>query len=154
MVEHDWLKDVFLGPNSFLFAAVLWGAWRHRNNMCFSNKIWSISYLSFYIQNMVETFKACFNPISNVASQDRLIKWNNNNHSSIILNVDGSFLGSLIRVRFGGLSRNNEGNYLSGFSGYIHNSSGILQVELLAIYQGLVLWILMSSFAIMIPYIV
>ncbi|KEH33338.1 hypothetical protein MTR_3g435920 [Medicago truncatula] len=88
---------------------------------------------------MVETCKACFNPISNVASQDRIIKWNNNNHSSIILNVDGNRLDSLIRVRFGGVSRNNDGNYLSGFSGYIHNSSDILQVELLSIYQDLLL---------------
>jgi len=43
---------------------------------------------------MVETFKACFNPISNVASKDRLVKWNKNNHFSVILNVGGSCIGS------------------------------------------------------------
>lgn len=78
MVEHDWLKKGFLGPNSFLFADVLWWTWRHRNNMCLRKEIWSISHLSFNIQNMVETFKAWFNQISNVALEHRLIKWNNN----------------------------------------------------------------------------
>jgi hypothetical protein len=39
----------------------------------------------------------------------------------------------------GGLLRNNAGNYLSGFSGYIHNSSDILYAKLFSIYQGLLL---------------
>lgn len=86
---------------------------------------------------MVENFKICFKPISNDTLDIRFIKWNNNNFSSVILNVDGSCLGSPIRAGFGGVLRNYASFYLSGFSGYIHNSSDILQVELLAIYQGL-----------------
>lgn len=88
---------------------------------------------------MVENFKVCFKPISNDTLDIRFIKWNNNNFSSVILNVDGSCLGSPIRAGFGGVLRNYASFYLSGFSGYIHNSSDILQVELLAIYQGLLL---------------
>jgi len=76
---------------------------------------------------MVKTLKACFPPLSNDASANRFIKWNNNNHSSVFLNVDGSCLGSPIRVGFGGVLRNNNaGFYLSGFSDYIHNSSDSL----------------------------
>jgi len=37
---------------------------------------------------------------------------------------------------YGGLLRNYAGYYLSGFSGYIHNSIDILYTKLLAIYQG------------------
>lgn len=88
---------------------------------------------------MVETFKGCFPPLPNDHSKDIFIKWNNNNHSSVILNVDSSCLGSPIRVGFGDILRNNADFYLSGFSGYIHNSSDILQAELLVIYQGLLL---------------
>jgi ribonuclease HI len=83
---------------------------------------------------MVENFKACFNPTSNGTLESRIIKWNNNNFSSVILNIDGSCLGSPIRVGFGGVLRNYVGFYLSGLSVYIHNSSDILQAELLAIF--------------------
>ncbi|PNY07026.1 ribonuclease H, partial [Trifolium pratense] len=54
----------------------------------------------------------------------------------IILNVDGSCLGSPVRVGFGGIIRNDSGYYLSGF---IQGSLDILHAELLAIYQGLTL---------------
>nr|ABD33195.1 Ribonuclease H [Medicago truncatula] len=100
-----------MGPQCFLFAACLWWAWRHRNNMCLSNETWSTHHLSFNIQSMVENFKVCFKPTSNDTLDIRFIKWNNNNFSSVILNVDG----------------------------YIHNSSYILQAELLDIYQDLML---------------
>ena len=57
----------------------------------------------------------------------------------MILNVDGSCLGSSLRAGYGGLLRNYGGYHLSGFSSYIHNSTNILYAELFAIYQGLLL---------------
>jgi len=62
---------------------------------------------------------------------------NGNSHSNVILNVDGSCPGSTTRAGFGGLLRNYVGFYLSGFSGFIQNSTNILRAELLAIYHGL-----------------
>ena len=44
-----------------------------------------------------------------------------------------------MRDGYGGILQNNSGFYLSGFSGYIHDSSDILYVELYDIYQGLIL---------------
>ncbi|XP_024636248.1 uncharacterized protein [Medicago truncatula] len=87
LIDHDWLKDGLMGPQCFLFAS------------------------------MVENFKICFKPISNDTLDIRFIKWNNNNFSSVILNVDGSCLGSPIRAGFGGVLRNYASFYLSGFSG-------------------------------------
>jgi len=81
---------------------------------------------------MVDNFKVCL-------PSDRLIKWNNNNLADVILNVDGSCVGSPIRTGYGGVLRNNTGFYLSGFSGFIHDSSDILYAELYAIYKGLLL---------------
>ncbi|MCI35860.1 RNA-directed DNA polymerase (Reverse transcriptase), partial [Trifolium medium] len=72
-------------------------------------------------------------------SADRFIKWNNNNFSCTILNVDRSCLGSPARAGFGGIIRNTFGYYLTGFSGYIQGSSDILYAELYAIYKGLLL---------------
>jgi len=134
LIDHDWLKDGLMDPQCFLFAACLWWAWRHRNNMCLSNETWPTHHLSYNIQSMVGNFKVCFKPTYNDTLDTRFIKWNNNNFSSVILNVDGSCLGSPIRAGFGDVLRNYAGFYLSGFSGYIHNSSDILQAELLAIY--------------------
>jgi len=134
MIDHVWLKDGLTGPHCFLFAASLWWSWRHRNNMYFNNETWSSRHLSFNIQSMVENFIVCFKPTSNDTLDSIFIRWNNNNFSSVILNVDGSCLGSPIRAGFSGVLRNYAGFYLSGFSGYIHNSSDILQAELLVIY--------------------
>jgi len=67
------------------------------------------------------------------------VEWNNSNHSCIIPNTDGSFLGLPVRVGYGGIIINNAGFYLSGFSGYIQGSSDILHTELYTIYEGLLL---------------
>jgi len=50
---------------------------------------------------------------------------------------DGSCLGSPTRAGFGGVFRNSAGFYLSGFSGFIPNSTDILLAELTTIYHGL-----------------
>jgi len=88
---------------------------------------------------MVYTLKACYTSIYSTTDEDQFIKWNNNNHSCAILNVDGSCLGSPIRARYGGILRNYAGFFLLGFSGYIQNSSDILYTELYDIYKGLLL---------------
>jgi len=94
MIDHDWLKNGWMGPCRFLFVAALWWSWRHRNNMLFSNETWYIHHLSFNIQSMVQNFKACFKPTSNVTLESRFMKWNNKN----IFN--GSCLDSHVRVGF------------------------------------------------------
>jgi len=86
---------------------------------------------------MVDTFKFSYPSSSNNTMEDRFVKWNTNNHSSVILNVDESCLGSPTRTSYGGIFRNYAGFYLYGFSKYIHDSSDILYAELYTIYQGL-----------------
>jgi len=75
---------------------------------------------------MVDSLISCFTSNCNSQLVDHFIKWNNGNHSCAILNVDGSCMGNPVRVGFGGVIRNNGGFYLSGFSGYIHDSSDTL----------------------------
>jgi len=94
--------------------------------ICLGNENWSNAKLSFNIQSMVDTLKACYPCISSTTDEDQFIKWNNNNHFCVILNVDGSCLGSPIRAGYGGILRNYAGFFSSGFSGYIQNSSDIL----------------------------
>ncbi|XP_024640640.1 uncharacterized protein [Medicago truncatula] len=128
-----------MGPYSFLFAATIWCAWRNRNMICLGNENWSNVKLSFNIQGMVDTLKACYPSTSNIGDEDQFIKWNNNNHACVILNVDGSCIGSPTIASYGGILRNYAGFFLSGFYGYIQNSSDILYAELYVIYKGLLL---------------
>jgi len=86
---------------------------------------------------MVATFNNCLTINSSSTEDAIFIKWNHNNHSNVILNLNGSCLGSPARVGFGGLLRNHVGFYLSGSPGFIQNSADILRAELLAIYHGL-----------------
>jgi len=107
--------------------------------MCLSNENWSLSHLFSNIKSMVDNFKVCFPFISNVASSDRLINWNNNNLINVILNVDGSCMSFPIRAVYEGVLRNNACFYFSDFSGFIHSSTDILYAKLYAIYKGLLL---------------
>jgi hypothetical protein len=88
---------------------------------------------------MVEIFINYFSLVSNDRLADRYIKWNNNNYSRVILNVDESCLGSPVRSGFGGIIRNTFRHYLAGFSSFIPETSDILFVELYAICKGLLL---------------
>jgi len=48
-----------------------------------------ITNLSYNIKGMVDTFKDCYLLNTNDVPEDRFVKWKNNNHSCVILNVDG-----------------------------------------------------------------
>lgn len=134
-------SDAWLGQ-SWLHGASLFPlcwAWRNRNTMCLGNENWSTARLSLNIHGMVHTLNSCYTTDTDAAPETISVKWNNANHSGVIINVDGTCLDSPTRAGYGGILRNNASVYLSGFSGYIPNSSDILYVELYAIYHGLLL---------------
>ena len=133
-----WLKEGSLGHLSFIFATTISWAWRHRNLMCLNNEIWTLSRLSYNIHNMVDSLNLCFKTNSQI-DQVKFIGWNNDNYSCVILNVDGSCMGTPAWSGFGGIIRNSAGYYLFGFSGCINVSSDIMYAEFYAIYQGLIL---------------
>lgn len=133
--SRDWIKEGASGLCSTVFLAGLCWTWRHRNLMCLGNETWSVTRLTMNIITSVDDISSCLQSVSSANPTPRLVRWNNNNHVCIILNVDGSCIGDSIRTGFGEILRNNSGNYLSSFSGFINNSKDILFVELKAIYQ-------------------
>jgi ribonuclease HI len=105
---------------------------------CASNgESWSLTRLRSNIYNSADIIKKSFQPAGSPSNSDRLVRWNSSNHSCNILNVDGSCLGIPIRAGFGGLIRNYAGFFLSGFSGFLKDSTCILLAELTAIHKGL-----------------
>jgi len=105
--------------------------------MCLTNETWSMTRLCNNIHSSTNAIRFSFQGDGSTTPLDRLVKWNCNNHQGSILNVDGSYLGSPTRAGFGDVLRNSAGFYLSGFSGFIPNSTGILLAELTTIYHGL-----------------
>ena len=97
----------------------------------------TLPMLKSQINSSIEDMKFCFFQSASATASDRYIRWNNNNFNCVILNVDGSCIGSPIRAGFGGLIRNSVGLFMSGYSGFIPSSSDILQAELTAIYHGI-----------------
>ncbi|XP_024629919.1 uncharacterized protein [Medicago truncatula] len=134
---HSWVNVVATSSRGACFLAALWWIWRHRNLMCLNNETWSLFRITNNIHNSTNGIIKTFQQSDRTAILERLVKWNCQNHSGSILNVDGSCLGTPIRAGFGGFIRNNHGFYLSSFSGHIANSNGILLAELTAIYHGL-----------------
>lgn len=105
--------------------------------MCLNNEEWSLNRLAFNIQNSIDVNRTSFLHNSLSHATDTVVKWNCDNHSCYILNVDGSCLGNPQRTEFGGLLRNSARLFISGFSRNIANAPDILLAELHAIFQGL-----------------
>ena len=99
--------------------------------------MWSLNRLAFNIQNSMVINRTFLHHISLADGVDKVVKWNCRNHSCYILDVDRSCRGNPPRTGFGGLLRNNNGFFISGFSRFIANSFDILFTELFAIFNGL-----------------
>nr|ABD33192.1 Polynucleotidyl transferase, Ribonuclease H fold [Medicago truncatula] len=106
--------------------------------MCLSHETWPVTRINLHIQNTINVIQSTFHTTS-VPQPDRLVRWNNNNFDCVVLNVDGSCLGSPIRAGYGGIFRNSADLFLSGFSGYLASTSDILMTELTAIHHGMLL---------------
>jgi ribonuclease HI len=134
---EDWIKNGLKGNLASLFAAGLWWIWRSRNALCLSNETITLPRLAFQINASVDDINLCFNSTTTGPASDRYVRWNSNNFSCAIINVDGSCIGSPARAGFGGLIRNGGGLYLTGFSGFIPHTTDILLAELTAILHGI-----------------
>jgi len=139
MDAYNWLRKEAKGSQANTSSAVVWWSWRHRNLMCLGGETWSLQRLTCNIKNSIESIVISFSPSASAVTTNRYIKWNSNNFSGVILNVDGSCHGTPVRTGFGGVLRNDTGLFLAGFSGFIPSSDDILLGELFAIYHGLVM---------------
>jgi hypothetical protein len=104
--------------------------------MCLGAKTWSLQHHACNINNTIEVITSCFPSIASSATANSYIKWNNNNYSCAILNVDGGCHGTPTIIGFGWILRNNSSFFLAGFSGYIPGTYDILLAELSALYHG------------------
>jgi ribonuclease HI len=136
---HTWIKNHAAGTLSSLFLAGLWWTWRNRNSMCLSHESLSLPRIIFNIHSSVDDIETAFHSAAPVQHSEQTVRWNSNNANCVVLNVDGSCLGSPIRAGYGGILRNPAGFFIEGFSGYIGTTTDILFAELTAIHKGLLI---------------
>ncbi|KAK7269022.1 hypothetical protein RIF29_21737 [Crotalaria pallida] len=132
-----WIRHGVRALDS-LFVSMVWWIWRARCSECIANQAFTISEVSHLALSMHEDINRCFGEASASSSQLRWVTWNPSCMLGVVLNVDGSVMGNPGAAGFGGLVRTNEGKWLCGFAGHFGTSNNI-HMELLAIYQGLVI---------------
>jgi ribonuclease HI len=99
------------------------------------NEVMPYFTLRMNTDNYAHLLKKCFFK-HYVSPETRMVRWNAQGGTCMILNVDGSSIGNPGISRFGGLIRNSFGAWVQGFVGNI-GFSNILHAELLAVYYGL-----------------
>jgi hypothetical protein len=132
---YSWLRHNIDGPSVFPFLAVVWWLWKARNLLCMENKVMPYFTLRMNTDNYAHLLRKCFFK-HYVSPETRMVRWNAQGGTCMILNVDGSSNGNPGISGFGGLIRNSFGAWVQGFVGNI-GFSNILHVELLAVYYGL-----------------
>ncbi|KAI8563661.1 hypothetical protein RHMOL_Rhmol03G0126400 [Rhododendron molle] len=120
-----------------LFVTSLWQIWKDRNKKSFDNietPSWvSVRNIMAYSKEIVEAFKS---PLIMGSQQTCLIYWVNPSAGNVKLNTDGCWYEMNGRGGFGGLFRDQNGDWIMGFYGMRHFSSS-LEAEIWSIYTGL-----------------
>lgn len=128
----DWFKALATNDHGQLFVISCWFIWRGRNEAFFSDNQWSDWQILSKINALHAAVMKSFGSATN-KNQPQLVSWIAPGEDSVKLNVDGSSFGNPGRSGFGGLIRNDRGEWLAGFCGISTN----LHAELLAIVFGL-----------------
>jgi ribonuclease HI len=134
---YEWLRTGVKGSSIYMFLAAVWWLWRARNKLCMKNELVSLVSLKVCTENYAHLLINCFWQHHSISPM-RVIRWNDQGGTGMILNVDGSSLGNPGVSGFGGLIRNSDGTWIQGFAGNI-GFSNILHAELLGVYYGLVM---------------
>ncbi|KAF7818437.1 reverse transcriptase [Senna tora] len=141
-----WIKDNCLNsnlatlntPHNILFIYTLWHIWLARNEYIFKNKMPSPFLIAKKSNaSAVEFFHVATENLSPPLGQPYIlnVKWHPPNVGWWKLNCDGACSGNLGPFAIGGLIRDNLGNWVKGFSGFVGQGTA-LKAELWAIFSG------------------
>jgi ribonuclease HI len=136
--SFDWCKKYGKIYGNIIFVT-MWFVWCARNDFVFNNHKASVITTVHKIQSMLSSCVAAFGGPAATLSPDanrRLVAWSRPDEGTVCLNVDGSLLDSANTAGYGGLLRNNNGEFLWGFYGVAAIQS-VLFAEIMAILHGL-----------------
>lgn len=128
-----WIRSNLAGTQSTLFAVSCWVLWKAHNNEVFNDQRWTI----WYILNQIIATKHSILRSFMSKPQRRNVRegrWFPPPMDTVKLNVDGSSRGNPRLSGIGGVLWNYEGEWLTGFAGFIGITTNI-NAELLAIFN-------------------
>ncbi|GAU43217.1 hypothetical protein TSUD_301040 [Trifolium subterraneum] len=109
------------------------------NDLVFNHHRESVETIVAKIHSLVLACSAAFNSPSSMGESvvpQRRMSWSRPAAGIMCLNVDGSLLSSKNSAGYGGLLRDNHGDFIWGYYG-VAAAQNILYAEIMAIYQGL-----------------
>jgi ribonuclease HI len=135
--NFTWYKTLGKKHGSVFFV-ILWVVWCMRNKVVFENYIESTHDSVAKILATLKSCDAAFSSPNRTVNPviPRLVTWSRPAIGTMCLNVDGSLLGATDSAGYGGLLRNNNGEFILGFYGAAATPS-ILFAELMAVLKGL-----------------
>ena len=141
---HDWLnvnatsgQQYTTGqiPWNLVFLFGIWFLWKGRNQLLFNNKNQNPNLAKEIVDRAAE-YHFC----ANISLEKRLVlksvKWEKPGYGWLTLNTDGSVAGNFGVARGGGLIRDTNGEWVTGFARKIGKTSSF-QAELWALRDGL-----------------
>ncbi|KAJ1377551.1 Ribonuclease H domain [Sesbania bispinosa] len=135
--SREWMLSNLHGDEATLFLAALWWLWCWRNNACLGDKSWSIEFVLRSISLSHDEFLQILGPqrrsLIGLYCQSY---WQPLPPGSSKLNVDGSHLPSSQRIGVGGILRDENKSWISGFSGF-QGIGTVVEAKYLAILMGL-----------------
>lgn len=104
--------------HGILLAIILWVQWITRNKLVFEHRVVPLSSQMMQVWSLFKDINNAYGiPLDNMgAGRAPLdVSWQRPNPGGVVLNVDGSTLSNPGKTGFGGLVRNEDGEFLMGF---------------------------------------
>ena len=134
--KSKWLASSNHPPWNVLFPFSIWLIWHQHNQMVFKGK-GANPHLAKNIFMQATEYALCINrPNRNQTRMIRQIRWEKPDSCWVKLNTDGSASDLLNAAGCGGLIRDDQGNWLRGFSRHVSHANSFI-AEVWALRDGL-----------------
>jgi hypothetical protein len=133
-----WCKTMGKQYGNITFI-IIWYNWCARNDFVFNQYRESVDTSIAKIHSLVLACAAAFNKPNSLDQSNtsqRRVSWSRPAAGIMCLNVDGSLLNETNKAGYGGLLRDNHGNFIWGYYGAVMMPN-ILFAEIMAIWHGL-----------------
>ena len=141
LISNANLKAPFIAngiPWNVVFSFAAWLIWKQRNQVVFNHKSPNLNICWLIKMQATEFFLCLNNPKCNHQMITKHIKWERPESGWLKLNTDGSFDDLLGNAGGGGLIRDEQGQWVAGFTRKIGKTNSFM-VKAWALRDGLVL---------------